>query len=172
MSKRYVQDRDKTDPTAEVLLRLVYAVRDQLYRPDQKPTFYAQLKDVKRALAWPASWFNERAIFVSAERYTQVIMARLIEIKRHGDTAGVQYWPRYILTCLQRHFRIEGEDYYDEGKAARDIVSRVVPKLQSTAPAPDTFTRQLAAAHALLKSPGGRSKHPKRPPAAVQKELF
>lgn len=170
--KHHVEPRPQTE-SREVIRDLLYVIRNQMYREDQQKYFWGQMRDLQRAITWPATWFNGKAIFVPADRYKAILLDRLMEIKRHGDTAGVQYWPRYILTCLQHHFGAEGERYYNEGKAARDLVSRIVSKLPTEPAAPDTFTRELAAAHALLRSPGGRKKgvNPAAP-AAVQKELF
>lgn len=172
---RYVEPRPKTEATRDVTLALVYAVRDQLYRDDQRHLFHGQLKDLKRAVTWPAKWMNEKALFVTAERYQEIILEQLQEIKRNGNTGSINYWPRYLLTCLQKHFIHQGERYYEEGKAARNLVSRLTSKLP-TAPAAapaDEFTRTMAAAHALLKSPGRRpAKKEKDGNAPTQQSLF
>jgi hypothetical protein len=174
----HVQDRPKTLTPETVVLGLVYAIRDQFYRDDQKQYFHSQLKDLKRVVTYPAKWFNDKAIFVPAERYQEIVLAVLMDIKRHGNTAAIQYWPRYLLTCVQSHFRVQGERYYNEGKAARDLLPRVLKDLPAgtggRAQAPDAFTRDLATVHALLKSPGGRRKKPApaEPAAPVQKDLL
>jgi hypothetical protein len=170
----HVQDRPKTLTPETVVLGLVYAIRDQFYRDDQKQYFHSQLKDLKRVVTYPAKWFNDKAIFVPAERYQEIVLAVLMDIKRHGNTAAIQYWPRYLLTCVQSHFRVQGERYYNEGKAARDLLPRVLKDLPAGTPPPDTFTTQLATVHALLKSPGGRRKKPApaEPAAPVQKDLL
>jgi hypothetical protein len=161
----YVEPRPSTSPES-VILDLCYIARNQLY-VDQPDNFYPQLKDLKRAFTWPAHWFNERALFVGPDRYKQILLERIQEIKRHGDTAGIKYWPRYILTCLQRHFAAEASHYNDEGKAARDLVARTMANLplsgRPQGPAPDQFTRDLATVYTLLKSPGGRRKTPSKP---------
>jgi hypothetical protein len=164
MNPPYVEERPTTSPEGAIL-DLCYVARNQLYA-DQPDNFYPQLKDLKKAFTWPATWFNDRALFVGPDRYKQILMERIQEIKRHGDTAGIKYWPRYILTCLQRHFAAEASRYNDEGKAARDLVARTLARLpmgSPAQPAPDQFMRDLATVHTLLKSPGGRRKTPSKP---------
>jgi hypothetical protein len=191
--KPYVQKRPETKATGDVLSALVYAVRDQLYRDEQKKYFHGQLKDVRHALTWAADWFNRRAIFVTADRYQEIMFGLINEIKGHGDTSGVKYWPRYLLTCIQRHFRCNAQEYNDEGKATRDahaytfegkaaaaVVDRALKTLQgapvATAVAPaDAFIREMSAAHALVRSPGGKKKGTEAAKVVVeepQKELF
>jgi hypothetical protein len=168
--KRHVDKRPETAPADEVVISLVYAIRDQFYREDQKQYFHSQLRDLKAAVTWPATWFNKKAIFVPAERYQEIVMNVLVDIKRHGNMDTIAYWPRYLLTCIQRHFTHDGERYYEEGKAAREVVSRL--KLPSAAAPAAGFIDQLAAANAVLRSPGGRQRVKKPVAESDQKELF
>jgi hypothetical protein len=171
--KHYVQERERTEAAPDVLTKLVYAVKNQLYRAEQLPYFHGQLQDVRKALTWPAHWFNERALFVSAERYQEIMLGLINEIKGHGDTGTIKYWPHYLLTCIQRHFRFNADRYNIEGKAARDGVARALKALKvpvdGAVPA-DAFTREMAAAHGLVKSPGGRRKAPPAAAAAAAKK--
>lgn len=170
----YVEPRPQTDPAERVVLALVYAIRDQFYRDEQKARFYPELKELKRVITWPAKWMNDKAIYVTPERYQTLIMNLLLEIKRHGDTGAIGYWPRYLLKCVQDHFLHNGEQYYEEGKAVRELATRVLAKLPAPAAAipADQFTRDLATVHALLRSPGGRKSTTKAAPAAVQQNLL
>ena len=171
--KNFVQPRPNTRTPEDVVMALVYAVRDQFYRDDQRAAFYPQLKDLKRVVTWPAAWFNERAIFVDSARYQAIMLAIFRDIKRNGDTGGVTYWPRYLMTCVQRHFRFNADLYVEEGKSVRDAADRALRGLPTPIPAgtpPLHFIAVAAEAHRLLKSPGGRRRC--KPVAACQPTLF
>ncbi len=172
--KPHVQDRPKVKTPEEVVTRLAYVIRDQLYRDEQRGQFYGQLQDLRRVITWPAAWFNERALFVSLDRYQEIMLGIIKDVKRHGNTGSVGYWPRYLLTAVQSHFRFNAQDYNDEGKAARDSVARVLSHLPKPAsvPAPDEAIRTMAAAHLIVRSPGGRKKAANVRPVAIQSDLF
>lgn len=183
MKKPYIQPRQKVLTPKDLVTTLSYAIRDQLYRKEQKHLFHGQLKDLHRSITWPAAWFNERRIFVTPERYLEIFMHVLVEIRGHGNIDRIDYWPRYILTCVQRHFSVNAQRYNDEGKAARDLVERAVKLLPPATAAADAdpsaerFMETMAAAHQVCRSPGGRKKQPAptpKPvvPAPAQKELF
>jgi hypothetical protein len=157
----YVEPRRQTKTSADVILGLCQVVHDQLYRDDQRKNFWSQNKELKAALTWPAEWFNERGIFVSGERYQEIMMEVIQEAKRHGATGVVGHWPLYLLKCVQSHFDANAHLYNDEGKRARDLVNRITAKLTgapAATEAPDHFIRVTAEAHALVKSPGKRPK--------------
>lgn len=165
--KHHVEPRPKIEPSEAVVTRLCYVIRDQLYRDEQKASFYGQLKDIKRCVTYPAAWLNRKGVFVTPERYTELVMNILQEVKRNGATGAIEYWPKYLLKVVQSHFQHSGDRYYLEGKAARDTVGRVVAALRPCQ-APDQFTRDLAAAHAILMSPGGKRKPKEATPAASE----
>ena len=171
--KAFAEARQETKTPEQVVMALVYHIRDQFYREEQKAAFYPHLKELKKVVTWPAHWFNEKALFIPAERYQAIMLEVFQGIKRNGDTGSVQYWPRYLLTCVQRHFRFNAEEYVDEGKAARDVTARLLRGLP--APRPDqemagSFIKTTAAAHRLLKSPGG--KRADKSSADLQQKLF
>lgn len=181
--KPFIQDRPQTTASKDVLVSLVYAVKNQLYREEQLQYFDGQVRDLKHALTWPAHWFNDRALFVTEERYNEIVLGVINEIKGHGNTGEIHYWPRYIFTCLQRHFSVNAHVYVNEGKAAVNAVERAlktlkgVPMVPAAAPA-DARMRELAAVHLATRSHGGRKKKaaanptPAPAPEPPQKELF
>lgn len=179
--KHYVAPRPQTKAPETVLSTLCKCVMDQLYRDDQKQYFWSQHKELKHALTWPAKWFNDRGLFVSAERYQEIMFNVIQEAKRHGATGVINHWPLYLLKCVQSHFTANAHLYNDEGKRARDLVSRItaaLPAPHAPTETPDHFIRVTAEAHALVKSPGKRAKGkkaveaPKAEPTPAQRDLF
>ena len=111
-------------------------------------------KDRSRLLAWavlwPAAWLNGKAVSISTERYREVCTKILMEARIHG-TEKVRYRPAWLRQVMQSHFRIHGEELYNEAKALRALVENAL-LLTSRTPTqaqPDPI-RELARAQALV----------------------
>jgi len=73
------------------------------------------------ALTWPATWLNERALNTSQEKYEQLINEVLNNIVAHGEyECYTQYFPRYLLKCLQSWFSYNGDQLYEQLKHVRN----------------------------------------------------
>src|SRR5215469_1781942 len=82
---------------------------------------FAQDRDrlLKWVILWPAAWLNNRGVTLPADRYKQIFSSIILEAVRHGNTSRIKYRPAWLKTVLQSHFRIHGEEYYNEAKSAR-----------------------------------------------------
>jgi hypothetical protein len=76
----------------------------------------------RNAVMWPASFMLKKGFTIPGQRYREVMFGILAEIKQHGNLAAVQHWQFYLITCVQRHFKVQWEKYWDE---AKHIQSRV-----------------------------------------------
>lgn len=161
---------------AELVAELLGVVRRQFY-PDslvddaraQKRWFQEQHLIKSWVVLWPAKWLDERGVWLSPERYRGALLGIFDEIKRHGDTAGVENWPRYLATCVQSRFKIRAEEFLEEGKAARTVVERVALGLAKPAKAADArrgadLVKALADAKTVLQRGGKRAKKPTAAP--------
>lgn len=165
----YSEPRPRIAPASDLVNSLCYVIRDQLYRDDQKKYFHSQLKDLKTVVTYPAAWLNKKGVFVTPDRYKEIVMNILQEVKRNGDTGAINYWPRYLMKVFQTHFQHSGSRYYLEGKTARDVLARIPlqARPESVEAAGEALVRELSAARQILKSPGGRSTRSRSPQASA-----
>lgn len=164
--KPYSQARDKTTVSKDFMADLLPMIRNQFMPEAEDKYWYGNLWLVQRAVTYPAKWFNERRIFVPPARYREILLDLLQDIKRHMGVPGCA--PAYLLRCVQKHFDFNADRYNDEGKAARDLVGRVVGQLKPGEERPDELVRTLAAAHDLIKPPRRKP----RPARSTQGDLF
>ena len=88
----------------------------------------------------------------------------------HVETK-IKYPPAYLAQVIQSHFKIHGEEYYDEAKAVRNQVDHVMlmaGQLARPAAAAADPVRELASARQILAS-GKPKKSPSKP--AVKEQL-
>ncbi len=173
----YVQPRPTVEVAQEFMVEFTFMIRRQ-FCPDWSDRAWCQsLWMVRRAVTYPAEWLNERHLLVSAQRYREILLTLIQDIKRNA-TGEIGFPPGYLLKCVQDHFRFHADEYNAEGKAARDAVARVLDGAKVTAAAPaDDFVQRLADAHRLIKKPGRAKKAkpaPKPEPekAAPERTLF
>ena len=118
-------ERPKQDLPGEIIADLMGVIRNQFYGGDD-----AWFKDQefirRRVVTWPARWLNTRGVTLPAERYKAILLGIFQEIKRHGATGAVKYWPGYLVHCVQEHFKHHGEEIYGEAKALRNLVENAV----------------------------------------------
>jgi hypothetical protein len=102
-------------------------------------------------ILWPAGWLNKKGLTLPADRYKKIFSDIILEAVRHGNTSKVQYRPAWLRYVIQSHFRIHGDDYYNEAKSARAQAEHALLMLGKlkVAPEPDPV-RELAGAAALL----------------------
>lgn len=105
---------------SEIVSDLMSAIRARFY-PEAAAKKWAQdyhfIKD--RVILWPATWLDKRGVTLKPERYQQIILEVLAEIKQHGDTGNIGYWPAYLAKCVQERFKHQSDAIYEEGKALR-----------------------------------------------------
>lgn len=121
-----------------------------------------------RVVMWPARQMNKKGFTVTPERYQQIILAILKDVKRHGQTGQVRYWPGYLMHCVQQHWEHHWEEYYDEAKAIRNKADLVLLGL-SKHQQPEECSQVIEAvglAHQFLASKKHARK--KTPPPAQQ----
>lgn len=160
---------------AELVDELMGVIRRQFY-PDslaadaraQKRWFQEQHLIKSWVILWPASWLDERGVWLPPERYKDALLGIFNEVKQHGDTGAVKNWPRYLSMCVQSRFKIRAEEFLEEGKAARAIVERVAlgltkPEKAAEARRGADVVRALAEASAVL---GQARRRPRKPAVA------
>jgi hypothetical protein len=128
-------------------------------------------QDRKRLLAWvvlwPATWLNSKGVTIHGDAYREIFVKVFLQAAAHV-TSKVKYRPAYLRQVLQSHFRIHGEDYYDQAKATRNVIEQTMVALGQARPAVADPVRELAAARDILTA----SKAKKQPlKAGLKKQL-
>jgi hypothetical protein len=112
-------DRPKQQTPADLIDDLMHIVRSSFYQ-DQSDKWLTDQHFIKRnVVLWPAGWLNKRGVTLPPDRYKSILIDVFMGIKQKGNTEAVKYWPGYLMHCVQSHFKIHGEEYYNEGKSLR-----------------------------------------------------
>src|SRR5437870_4946601 len=103
------------------------AIRGQFY-PDATPKQWAQDSHfiLRRVVLWPASWLTKKGITLPPSRYKQILLEVFNEIKVHGATDSIKFWPGYLAKCVQERFNKHAEELYQEGKNIRTLAEQVL----------------------------------------------
>ena len=158
-----VYERPKQEVPQQILTDLLRCIRGQ-FCPDMpaKEWFQSQRFFI-RILTYPAAWLNQRGVTLPPARYKVIILSIFDEVKHHGKTGEIRYFPGYLLKVVQEHFAHHGEEYYEEGKAIRSTAERALFSLTNLPRVQDPVS-SLAAAHAATVSAlrAGRPSRSKR----------
>ncbi len=111
-------------PEQQTLTDLLSLVRGDFYGTDDRlAAYYIQKRDLARALTWPALWLERHNLHCSQQRYRSLLASRLAAIREHGDPDRYsEYFPRYLLKCLQDWFAWHGEEVTAELRHARNAI--------------------------------------------------
>ncbi len=110
-------------------------------------------------LSWPAVWLERRDLFCSSRRYRTLIVERLDAIHAHGDPQRYgDYFPRYLLKCLQDFFDRHGDELDGEFKHIRNALDQVLTsaRFASRVRTDAQNIDALAAVHRLLHAQRAR----------------
>ncbi len=152
---------------AEMVDELMAMIRGQFYGDAGAKTWFQEQSYIKRhVVLWPARWLMNRGVTLPPKRYKAILIEKLIDVRRHCEQAEFKYLPAYIAQCVKDHFRHHGESIYEEAKAFRGTLERVVGKLNA-APAADPIAALAAAAGVLAAK-----KRKQAVKAGRQEELF
>jgi len=164
-------ERPAQETPAEIIEDLMQFVRTSFYQGN--PAWYKDQHFIRqRVVTYPASWLNSRAVTLKPERYKEVMINIVRIIKLNGNTGSVQYWPRYLLHCVQEHLKHHGEELYNEGKSIRaqtDIALVACQRATQANRAPDVVAA-IAQVNQALASATRRKKVVA--PAKQQLSLF
>lgn len=149
---------------------LLHIIKCQFYA-DAPPKQWFQDRSflMRNVVLWPAKWLNERAWRLPPERYKALLIGVFNDIKRHGATGAVKYWPGYLMQCVQSHCKIHTEEIEAEAKSTRTAAERVLMSFgKMEIKKESTMVDELATLRNLLSRPKPKAK----PQPKAQGELF
>lgn len=160
--------KELTDACLGILRRKFYSF------PGGDRAFFQQRRDLlRRVVLWPASWLNNKGVTIHGDAYREIFMKVFMQAAAHVESK-IKYPPAYLAQVIQSHFKIHGEDYYEEAKATRNQVDHVMlmagQLARQAAPSADPI-REMANARQILSS-GARKKTVTQPPIKTQLNLF
>lgn len=165
--------RPSQDTPEALVNRLLGQIRNQFCGDlDEKAWYRDHYHWLKRnVVLWPARFMWGKGFTLPAARYEQIMLAVFQDIKRHGQTGQVRYWPAYLMKCVQDHWHHHWEEYYGEAKSARALAEAAMLALQARQAPADQTTEALAMAHQVLVGRRRRQPRSTAPPPAAPKQL-
>ncbi|HYE32617.1 MAG TPA: hypothetical protein VEH27_14410 [Methylomirabilota bacterium] len=162
-----LKPRPEQQTPVEIVNDLLFSIRNQFYIDAPTKKWAQDSAFIRRnVVLWPAAWLNNRGVTLPPARYKEIILGVLNEVKVHGKTAVVKYWPGYLKHCLQEHFKHQGERYYEEAKALRASIETALQMAGSATAKVDPITVMAEARRDLLKAaarPSSRGKKNSQP---------
>lgn len=149
-----------------LLGELLAAVRARFYTTKPAAEFHRDRRRLVHALCWPADWLERRGLFCPPSRYRAIVVARLDDVRTHGDPARYgAFFPSYLLKCIQDYFAYHGDALHDELKHIRNALEAATGSLRFAESAAVVHARQigaLARAHRLLRARAPSSSDPRQ----------
>jgi hypothetical protein len=151
--------RPRQTVAVEIRNDLLGVIRNQFYA-DAAPGQFQKDRNflLTQVVLWPAGYLDKRGVTLPPQRYKAILLDVFNGIKAHGQTGAIKYWPGYLMHCVQTHFRVHGEEYYNEGKALRATLDKIIRKAPAI-PTADPIRVMAEARNDLLKSSRTRPKH-------------
>jgi hypothetical protein len=143
--------RIKQPTPGEVTDSCLGILRSKFYNGDGDEKCFQQ--DRSRLLAWvvlwPASWLNQRGVTIHGDAYREIFNKVFLQAAAHVESK-VRYRPAYLKQVIQSHFRMHGEDYYDEAKRTRNLVEQTMMLIGTRPQAQADPVKDMAAARDIL----------------------
>lgn len=164
----------KQEAPDELVNKLMGVIRGQ-FCGDMSPKEWGQLSNFMRrnVVLWPARFITGKRFTITADRYEQIMMEIFDGIKRKGTQGAIRRWPGYLMKCVQSHFEINWETYYQEAKGVRNIAMHALVNLGKVQ-AEDKTVETLAMAQRVLsaKQPKKKKIAEKKPAVNSQLTMF
>lgn len=116
---------------------------------------------------WPAAWLNGKGVTIHGDAYRKIFTQVFMQAAAHVESK-VKYRPAYLRQVIQSHFRMHGEEYYEEAKSVRNLVENTMLMIGKTVPSAPDPVKELAAARDILAA---RKPKLTRPQASVKAQL-
>lgn len=136
--------QDLTDACLDFLKRKFYADDARAFAQDRS-------RLLVWVVLWPAGWLNKRGVTIRSDAYREIFFKVFMQADAHRSDR-IKYRPAWLKMVIQSHFKIHGEEYYNQAKSVRAIVDQTLlltSGLKRAEAQPDPI-RELALAQRLL----------------------
>ena len=113
----------------EIIQDVLAAIRSACYASNDvapKQWYQDRVFLLQRVVLWPAGWLHKRGVSLPPERYKEILLSIIKDIRIHGQASTVKYWPGYLAKCVQDHFKHNEDNLYNEAKAFRAVLERTL----------------------------------------------
>ena len=169
-AKLHVEQRTTQQVAADLRDTLLGYIRVHFYRDLPAERFFADRSLLLRfVVLWPAKWLAERGVSLPSERYQSIMVGSGNPRGILVDAATLGEPPRnpvaYLGAVVQRHWRIHGDEYYEEAKSLRPRLEQLVAGLSKATvqPAPQRNAVELLSEAASLVTTARRRKSAAKP---------
>lgn len=139
----------RPEPLAEeIQAGLLEFLRRKFYAEDGVAFCKDRERLLKWVVLWPAAWFRQRGVTVHGDAYREIFFKVMLQADAHRSER-IRYRPAWLKMVLQSHFRLHGEDYYEEAKSMRAVTEKLLLLAGRETHAPDPVG-ELAIAHRIL----------------------
>ncbi len=169
-AKLHVEQRTTQQVAADLRDTLLGYIRGHFYRDLPAERFFADRSLLLRfVVLWPARWLAERGVSLPSERYQSIMVGSGNPRGILVDAATLGEPPRnpvaYLGAVVQRHWKIHGDEYYEEAKSLRPRLEQLVAGLSKATvqPAPQRNAVELLSEAASIVTPARRRKSAAKP---------
>ena len=163
----HVDERPAQQVATDLRDAILIYIQRHFYAEFPAERFWADRRLLLRyVVLWPAKWLADRGVTLTADRYEQILVGTASPRGVLVDASTLGQPPhnpvKYLATVVQKHFEVQGERYYEEGKALRsklDPIMKVLSGIQ-TAPKQDPVAAMASAADLLAAPKRRKTKKP------------
>lgn len=146
--------RPRQELPGDLVADILGVIRGQFYG-DLPPKKFFQDRRLLLSwvVLWPATWLRQRGWTLKPGRYKAILLEIFQDVKRHGDTGQVEFWPRYLAHCVQTWFRHNEDEVHKEAVSLQMSIERALTAFTRAQPVAteEDQIRALAAARDALK---------------------
>ena len=145
--------RIKQPVAEELTAALLDFLRRKFYTApgDEKCFFQDRRHLISWVVFWPATWLNKKGVTIHGDAYREIFFKVFFQAAANM-TSKVKYRPAYLRQVIQSHFKIHGEDYYNDAKSVRNLADHAMVLVGQFKPAGPDPVREMAKARELLTS--------------------
>ena len=127
---------------------LIQIIQGTFYREVDRGVFYSDLRGLIYAITWPANWFKQHGLRMSANQYRTFILDRLGEIIIHGKQDSIMTgFPYQLLESIKEYIRRHGNELYNLLKRAGRAIKTAFADISQNPENSDHTVDILAQAH-------------------------
>lgn len=151
MKKKF--QRIKQPMPEELTAALLDFLRRKFYtEPDDDKCFFQDRRHLLSwVVLWPAAWLNGKGVTIHGDAYREIFFKVFFQAAANM-TSKVKYRPAYLRQVIQSHFKIHGEEYYEQAKSVRNLADHALMLVGGFKQPASDPVRDMAKARQILTS--------------------